>query len=132
MIIGQFNWTTVTKSRIPFCGLLVPLAVIVAIGAAPSNASAAQPAGSTIGGVVRDESGGAIPGALVRIVNGDIGSGCRGCEQRARAYYRRHARARAYRLEAALDGFEPAVRKIVLTVGAGVGGGRDADARAID
>jgi iron complex outermembrane recepter protein len=77
---------------------------------------AAQSAGS-IAGVVRDSSGGPAPGVNVRVVN-DAGGAAREAVSDAQGAFRVDALAPGgYRVEASLDGFEPAVRQQALAAG---------------
>jgi iron complex outermembrane receptor protein len=79
----------------------------------------AQPAPGTgvIGGVVRDSSGGAVPGATVRLVNEETSTSVEAVSDAQGAYrFDRLAPAR-YRVEAVLDGFETAVSRISLAAG---------------
>jgi iron complex outermembrane receptor protein len=77
----------------------------------------AQSSTGSIGGVVKDPSGGAIPGASIRIVNETTGLAVEGVTG-ADGSFRSDALADGpYRVETALDGFDVAVNRIVLTGG---------------
>ena len=90
-------------------------AAIVAI-AAPA-ATSAQPVTGTITGTVRDASGGAIPGATVRVVNEKTRGAVDTTSDGQGAYRVAELPAGSYRLETTLDGFEPAARVIALESG---------------
>jgi iron complex outermembrane receptor protein len=76
----------------------------------------AQPATSSISGLVRDSLGGAIPGATIRIINESTGASVERTSD-AQGAYRAELPAGAYRLEATLDGFETVVSRITLEAG---------------
>ena len=71
----------------------------------------------TITGLVRDSSGAAIPGATVRVVNEATGVAVQAVSNEQGAYRADPLRRGRYRLETALDGFETAVRQLVLDAG---------------
>jgi len=85
--------------------------VLLSVGAT------AQTGTSTIAGLVRDSSGGAVPGALVRIVNEGTGVALEEVSNDQGVYRAPGLAAGRYRLETVLDGFETAVRRIVLEAG---------------
>ena len=89
----------------------------------------AQTGTSTITGIVRDSSGGAIPGATVRVVNEDTGVTVEAVTDEQGAYRAAALAPGQYRVETALDGFETAVRRIALEAGQTADDRRDADAR---
>jgi len=78
---------------------------------------AAQPAASTIRGVVLDSSGGAIPGATVRIVNEETGAATDAVTTEQGAYQSALLVPGKYRVEAALDGFETNVSQTAVEPG---------------
>ena len=92
-------------------------AIVLALTAATPAAVLAQSGTSTITGIVADSSGAAIPGATVRVVNEDTGAAVEVDQRRAGLYRATALVPGAYRLEVALDGFETAVRRIVLEAG---------------
>jgi iron complex outermembrane receptor protein len=77
----------------------------------------AQTATSTITGLVRDSSGGAIPGATVRVVNENTGVSIQTVSNEQGSYRADPLVPGRYRLETTLDGFEKAVREVVLDTG---------------
>src|SRR5688500_6271294 len=70
----------------------------------------------TIRGVVRDSSGGAIPGATGRAVN-EGGEASVEAVSGADGAYEVVVPPGAYRLQVALDGFETAVQRVVILAG---------------
>src|SRR5262245_10735833 len=92
------------------------LAVLTAIVLAPSE-SLAQSGTSTITGIVKDTSGGTVPGARVNVVNEDTGVAIN-TETNVDGLYRVGALVPGkYRLEIELDGFQPVLRQISVEVG---------------
>ena len=79
--------------------------------------SSAQPAPGTVAGVVRDSSGGAIPGASVKIVNEDTNATVEEITDGQGAYRVTSLPPGRYRVETVLDGFETAVNRLVLAEG---------------
>jgi iron complex outermembrane receptor protein len=92
------------------------MAAAFVASAAPAIASA-QTVTGTITGIVRDASGGAIPGATVRVVNEKTRGAVDTTSDGQGAYRLAELPAGSYRLETTLDGFEPAVREIALEGG---------------
>ncbi len=76
--------------------------------------SAGQIGTSTIGGLVRDESGGAIPGVSVRIVNEDTGVAIDTVTNDQGLYRLTALVPGRYRVETTLDGFAPSIRGDVI------------------
>jgi iron complex outermembrane recepter protein len=77
----------------------------------------AQSGSTRITGVVKDSSGAPVPGAVVKVVN-DVSSVAVEIVTDAQGAYRTDPLApAAYRVEVALDGFQPSVRRIVLATG---------------
>jgi hypothetical protein len=78
----------------------------------------AQAGSGTITGVVRDATGGALPGASVRVVNEDTAVSVETVTNEE-GLYRVHALVPGtYRIETALDGFDPLTRRhVTLEVG---------------
>jgi iron complex outermembrane receptor protein len=83
-------------------------------GAAPAGAAAIA---STVAGVVRDSSGGAIPGATVRIVNVGSNTSTEFVSDGQGTYQSEPLTPGRYRVEVTLDGFEPVQREIVIDLG---------------
>ena len=78
-----------------------------------SDSVAAQRAPATITGVVRDSSGGAIPGATVRVINEDTGVTVEAVSNEQGSYrVAGPCSPGQYRVESTLDGFEAAVRAV--------------------
>ena len=92
----------ILPSMVMVAGLLVPVAAAGQIGT------------STIGGLVRDESGGAIPGAAVRIVNEDTGVATDTVTNDQGLYHLTALVPGRYRVETTLDGFAPSIRRDVI------------------
>ena len=95
---------------------LAALAVAIGAGATPRLLAQAGTgtAVSTITGVVRDSSGGAIPGAIVRIINEATGVTVEAVSDGQGSYRVAALLPGQYRVETTLEGFEAAVRKVVL------------------
>jgi len=74
----------------------------------------AQSGTSTIAGIVRDSSGGAVPGATVRIVNDASGDAVEAVTDGQGAYRAAGLVAGRYRVETVLDGFEAAPQPVTL------------------
>jgi iron complex outermembrane recepter protein len=92
------------------------LALIAGAALLPAMASAQTRTGA-IGGVVKDDSGGAIPGAAVKVLNEDTGV-TRDVFSDDRGAYRAAALAAGrYLIETMLDGFETAVSRTTVDAG---------------
>jgi len=78
----------------------------------PAVASA-QVGTASVKGLVKDSSGGSIPGAVVRVVN-ESGATTEAVTDGEGAFAAASLAAGAYRVEASLDGFETAVRRVSL------------------
>ncbi|HVQ13826.1 MAG TPA: TonB-dependent receptor, partial [Vicinamibacterales bacterium] len=85
------------------------LAAVLFAGLIPATAIA-QTAG-VVSGVVRDSSGGAIPGATVRVINEATGAAQEAVSDAEGTYQVTDLAPGQYRVEAALDGFEPVVAR---------------------
>ncbi len=70
-----------------------------------------------IAGVVRDTSGGAVPGATVHVVNEDSKAASDAVSDGQGAYSVTGLAAGRYRVEASLDGFETSVRLVTVAAG---------------
>jgi iron complex outermembrane receptor protein len=79
---------------------------------APSSAFA-QAGTASVKGLVRDSSGGSIPGAVVRVIN-ESGAIVEAVTDAEGAFAAASLAAGVYRVEASLDGFETAVRPVRL------------------
>jgi hypothetical protein len=75
---------------------------------------AAQTGAGIIGGVLRDASGGAIPGATVRVVNEDTDADIEAVTNPEGSYQVAPLPPGHYRVEAMLDGFDTAVNRVAL------------------
>src|SRR5262245_17361452 len=82
----------------------------VVFAALPPAAGLAQ-TGGTVSGLVRDSLGGAIPGATVRVINEATGAAQETVSDGEGSYQVTDLVAGQYRVEATLDGFEPAVAR---------------------
>jgi iron complex outermembrane receptor protein len=90
--------------------------VLVSLTVAPAFVFG-QSSTSTLAGVVKDSSGGAVPGATIRIVNVATNASSESITDGQGAYQSQPLRPGRYRVEAALDGFETAGREIVIDLG---------------
>jgi iron complex outermembrane recepter protein len=91
--------------------------VAAAVALALPVAASGQSATSAIAGTVRDGSGGAIPGATVRIVNEKTHRTVDAVSDQQGAYRTAALPPGTYRLETTLEGFETAVREVALEDG---------------
>src|SRR3990172_1399332 len=83
--------------------------------------TAAQNGPGALAIVVRDSSGGAIPGATIRILNEDTSAAVDAVSDEQGSYRAAALVPGRYRVEAQLDGFESAVRRIAIESGRAVG-----------
>src|SRR5687767_13455801 len=86
-----------------------------------STLAFAQGAAVAVSGLVRDSSGAAIPGVVVRVVNEETGAAVEAVSDGQGAYSAEVAPGR-YKVEAALDGFETASKQLVVAAGQPVAG----------
>jgi len=71
----------------------------------------------TIAGTVKDSSGGAIPGAAIRVVNESTSGSTEAVSGDGGVYRVEGLAPGRYRVEAVLDGFETAIAQVVLSEG---------------
>jgi iron complex outermembrane receptor protein len=90
---------------------------MVLVGAMWPAGAAAQPATGSIAGVVRDSSGGAVPGATVRVISEATGTALETISGGQGEYRLQDLAPGAYRVEVGLDGFETAVNRVTLESG---------------
>jgi iron complex outermembrane receptor protein len=83
----------------------------------PGIALGQSSAVATLAGVVRDSSGGAIPGATIRVVNAATNVSAELVSDGGGAYQSEPLIPGRYRVEVTLDGFEPATREVVIDLG---------------
>ena len=76
-----------------------------------------QSSTTQLSGVVRDSSGGAIPGATIRIVNAASNAASELVSDGQGAYQSEPLVPGRYRVEVTLDGFEPVSREVVIDLG---------------
>jgi iron complex outermembrane receptor protein len=76
-----------------------------------------QSSTGTLSGVIRDSSGGAIPGATIRIVKEGTNGSLEFISDGQGVYQSEPLAAGRYRVNVTLDGFEPATRLIVIDLG---------------
>jgi len=95
---------------------LVHIAVLFALTLSPLSA-AGESSTSAIAGVVRDSSGAAIPGALVRITHEPTATAVETVTGADGTYHVTLAASGSYRVETVLDGFETPARTIALESG---------------
>ena len=93
---------------------LFSIAAAVAVALVPRPAHA-QPRAGTVAGVVRDATGAAIPGVTVRIVNEQSGAAVEAVSTEL-GQFQAVVPPGHYRLEMALDGFEPVVQRIEIEI----------------
>jgi iron complex outermembrane receptor protein len=96
-------------------GVLRKFATLVAVVLLTASQLEAQTSGA-IAGIVRDGSGATIPGVTVRIIAESAATGTDLVTDAQGAFSAATAPGR-YRVEAALDGFDPAVRQVALENG---------------
>jgi iron complex outermembrane receptor protein len=82
-----------------------------------ASTALAQSGTGAITGTVRDSSGAAIPGVVVRIGNEEASAATEAVSDEKGAYSAAALPAGKYRLETTLEGFEPAVRRLVIEPG---------------
>jgi iron complex outermembrane recepter protein len=82
-----------------------------------SALAAAQDGPGTLAVVVRDSSGGAIPGATIRIVNEGSSAAVDAVSDEQGSYRAAALVPGRYRVETRLDGFEPAIRRVAIDSG---------------
>src|SRR5688572_20355854 len=100
----------------PTLTLAVRVAVFIVAFVLPMSAAAQPAPGGVVSGIVRDSSGSAIPGALVRIFGEGPNVAAELVTELDGAYRGPALPAGRYRVEAALDGFQTAIRQIDLTL----------------
>ena len=88
---------------------LVRTAVVLALALGATLPALAQTTSGAINGVIRDSSGAAIPGATIRVINEATNATLEAVSDQEGAYGVAALAPGRYRVEAALDGFEPAV-----------------------
>ena len=91
-------------------------ATVISMALLP-RAAAAQSATASVTGTVRDSSGGAIPGASVRVVNEATRRAIEAVSDEQGAYRAADLAPGRYRVETTLDGFEPLVQQLALESG---------------
>ena len=89
----------------------------VALAALVPVAATAQTGSGVITGVVKDESGGAVPGAAIKVVNEGTGAAVDVFSNEQGSYEVTGLVPGQYRVEAALDGFETVSQRIALEAG---------------
>jgi iron complex outermembrane recepter protein len=82
-----------------------------------TQTGATQTGAGAITGIVRDGSGAPVPGAAVRLVNEATRAAVEAVSDQQGAYRAEPLTPGAWRLETALDGFEPTARRLVLDAG---------------
>ena len=91
-------------------------AAVISVMLVPRAASS-QVGTASVAGTVRDSSGGAIPGASVRVVNEATRRVIDAVSDEQGAYRATDLIPGSYRIETTLDGFEPQVRQLALESG---------------
>jgi len=95
---------------------VVAVVVFLIAGLVPSAAQSQSLTG-TIAGIVRDSSGGAIPGATVRVVNETTTVGHDAVSDDQGSFRVTALAAGAYQVEVTLDGFDMVARRVVIDLG---------------
>ena len=95
----------------------IVLVLVALLTAAPALVVAQSSSATPLSGVVRDSSGGAIPGATIRIVNAASNASAELVSDGQGAYQSEPLVPGRYRVEVTLDGFEPAHREVVIDLG---------------
>src|SRR4029453_6117723 len=93
------------------------LTIVVIFAVTLGLAAVAQDATGLVSGLIRDSLGGAIPGATVRAVNEASGTSVEAVSDGQGSFRIAGLAPGEYRVEATLDGFETATRKVVLDAG---------------
>jgi iron complex outermembrane recepter protein len=96
--------------------VLVLVAPVSALAQGASTVASAQVGTAAVKGLVKDSTGGSIPGAVVRVV-AESGGTTEAVTDGEGAFNAASLAAGAYRVEAVLDGFEPAVSRVTLAAG---------------
>jgi iron complex outermembrane receptor protein len=96
---------------------LLVAACLVGVIAFASTEGWAQPVTAAIGGVVRDSSGAAIPGAIIRLFKAGDAVNAEAVSDEQGRFTVSALTPGQYRIETTLDGFEPVVHDIALTLG---------------
>ena len=100
------SWSLMSYARFRFI-------LVILLMRAPALASA-RPDSGTIGGLIRDASGAAIPGATIRIVNEVSGAVAEAISDGQGAYRTAALAPGRYRVDVTLDGFEAVARHTAL------------------
>jgi Carboxypeptidase regulatory-like domain len=93
------------------------LATAVITFALLPRTAASQSGTASVTGTVHDSSGGAIPGASVRVVNETTRRAVEAVSDGQGVYRAIDLAPGTYRIETTLDGFEPLVRQLALDSG---------------
>src|SRR6478736_4522983 len=94
-----------------------PFAAALAAALLFAPAVSGAQSGSVITGIVKDSSGGVLPGASVEVVNEANSASVDATTDATGSYRVETLAAGSYRVEASLDGFETAVWRVVLEAG---------------
>jgi iron complex outermembrane receptor protein len=101
--------------------VVAPTARVIAVGTVITliltGVAAAQTGAGAITGVVKDESGGAVPGAAVKVVNEGTGAAVDAFTDEQGSYDVSGLGRGQYRVEVMLDGFESILRRVVVEAG---------------
>jgi iron complex outermembrane recepter protein len=93
------------------------LVLLLVFGVGSSTAGAAQNDAGTIDGIIRDSSGGAIPGATIQIVHEATSASLDAVSDGQGAFAVAPLAPGSYRVRATLDGFDPVMRHVVVEAG---------------
>jgi len=93
------------------------LVVMLLFGVGASKAGAAQGGAGTVNGIIRDSSGGAIPGATIQIVNESTTASVDAVSDAQGAFAVAPLAPGSYRVHATLDGFDAVMRRVAVEAG---------------
>src|SRR5258705_4500614 len=91
--------------------------VVILLFGLGASAGAAQGDAGTVNGIIRDSSGGAIPGATIQLVNEATGASLDAVSDAQGAFAVAQLAPGSYRAHAMLDGFDPVMRRVAVEAG---------------
>ena len=95
---------------------IVPGRVVATVALQPAIAFS-QTATGTLSGIVRDGSGGAVPGAAIKVVRESATEPLEAFSDERGAYLVADLVPGAYRIDVSLDGFDTFTRRVVIDAG---------------
>ena len=93
------------------------LVQVILLAAVAAPVAAQSPSSAVLSGIVRDSSGAAIPGAVVRVVRSETAPGAQAVSDRDGGYRIESLAPGRYGVEVRLEGFDVAARQAVLAAG---------------